>query len=73
MALRQASRVWSTPHIGNIRGRLEEARKTLQLTTKYMNALQEDGERLAEKKMDLQEFVEKLLPLPWREARRAGS
>jgi hypothetical protein len=68
MALRKAARVWSTPHIGNIRGRLEEARKTLHLTTKYMNALQEDGERLAEKPMDLQQFIERLLPMPTEKA-----
>jgi hypothetical protein len=63
-ALRRATRVWSTPHLCNIYWRLDEARKALQLTTNYMRALQEDGERLAEKPMDLQQFIEMLLPLP---------
>lgn len=66
MALKKADRIWSTRHVGNIEGKLEEARYTLGLANSYINALREDSERLANKKMTDAEFkaiVDRVLPI----------
>jgi hypothetical protein len=52
MALSSAERSWSTPHRGDIKTRLEEARQTLQLADQYMVALGETADRLANEKFD---------------------
>lgn len=51
-ALRDASRSWSTPHRGDVRSRLEEARQTLQLAEAYMDTLAETADRMANATMD---------------------
>lgn len=51
MALAGAKRAWSTPHKGNVQGRLEEARQTLMLADRYLVALDEEADRLANEKM----------------------
>ena len=51
-ALSGASRAWSTPHRGDVRSRLDEARQTLQLAEAYMDALAETADRMANAKMD---------------------
>lgn len=53
VALRDAARSWSTPHRGDIKTRLEEARQTLQLADEYLVALDETADRLANEKMDM--------------------
>lgn len=53
LALKDAARSWSTPHRGDIKTRLEEARQTLQLAEQYMIALDEAADRLANEKMDM--------------------
>lgn len=66
MALKKANRVWSTRHIGNIEGKLEEAKYTLGLADEYMTALKEEANRLASKKMNDSEFkaiVDRVLPI----------
>ena len=67
MALNNASRSWSTPHRGNIQMRLDEARQTLQLAEQYMDALNEQAERLAYQKMDnddIQNALNNIFVLP---------
>ena len=66
MALKKANRIWSTRHIGNIQGKLEEARMTLGLADEYLIALNEEANRLATKKMSDIEFtsiVNDILPV----------
>lgn len=61
--LRTAKRVWSTPHVGRIHDRMAEARKTLGLTRSYMQALKEEGERLAVARLDFEKAVRQLVPI----------
>jgi phage/plasmid-like protein (TIGR03299 family) len=66
MALKRANRTWSTRHIGNINGKLEEAKYTLGLADNYMTALKEEANRLVAKKMSNTEFkqiVDRVLPI----------
>lgn len=50
-ALNTAKRSWSTKHMGDIQGRLAEARTTLGLANSYISELQKDAELLAAKKV----------------------
>lgn len=47
LALGQASRKWSTKHIGDIESKMEEARHTLQLADAYMDGLAVVADQLA--------------------------
>lgn len=55
-AIKNASRSWSTRHIGNIGVKLDEARYTLGLANRYMDALNVNANILAKKKMTDSEF-----------------
>ena len=66
MALKNASRSWSTIHAGSMQEKLKEAQRTLELTHIYMNKLSETAEILADKKItnnDVTEFTEMLFPI----------
>ena len=47
LALNQASRKWSTKHIGDIESKMEEARQTLKLAETYMDNLAVVADQLA--------------------------
>jgi phage/plasmid-like protein (TIGR03299 family) len=47
LALDKASRKWSTNHVGNIKGKLDEAKNTLLLADRYMIALKNKAEELS--------------------------
>lgn len=47
LALRTAKRSWSMKHVGALELKLSEARMTLELADRYMLALDEEAERLA--------------------------
>jgi len=49
LALKDAKRMWSTRHVGDIQGKLEEAKQTLGLAEQYMDALVIEAERLVDK------------------------
>lgn len=51
LALNQASRHWSCAHKGDIQGKLEEARYTLESAERYMKALEEEFGELKLKKV----------------------
>lgn len=51
LALSQASRHWSCAHKGDIQGKLEEARYTLESAERYMKALEEEFGELKLKKV----------------------
>jgi phage/plasmid-like protein (TIGR03299 family) len=67
IALSGASRFWSTSHQGDIAKKLEDAQRTLELATKYMDALDEASQRLADIQITkdlLADITTQLFPLP---------
>ena len=67
LALTTAKRSWSTIHAGDINGKMDDARETLQLAGKYMNCLGKEFNNLQQKKISerkVMEFIEELLPEP---------
>lgn len=66
IALSSAQRAWSTKHVGDIKGKLEEARQTLQMANSYMAKLSEQAEVLADTKVDgakVEYIVTSLFPI----------
>lgn len=66
LALKSATRVWSTIHTGNIQNKLEEARKTILMADNYMSNLQKEVEELnkitlSDKKV--YKLIDSLIPL----------
>ena len=67
MALAEAKRAWSTPHLGNIQAKLQEARTTLQIAEEYLVKLDEEADRLANEKMSegqMEQVITLMLPIP---------
>ena len=67
LALSSANRSWSMIHTGDVSGKLDEARETLQLANKYMVELGKEFNNLQSKKLSerqVLEFIEELLPEP---------
>jgi len=64
IALANAKRSWSTVHVGDLQGRVREAAETLGLARKYLWTLKREAAELAEKRISLEEYVAKLLPVP---------
>ncbi len=68
LALSNASRHWSCIHKGDIQSKLEEARYTLENTSAYMNALEEEFGELKLKKVtdqQVREMVDTLAKIEW--------
>ena len=66
LALRKASRSWATRHTGGIFSKLEEAKYTLNLADKYMDALKEEADRLTGVKIadaELEKILEEMFPI----------
>lgn len=66
LALRTTPRIWATMHMGDLATKLEDAKRTLQLSKNYMTAFAAEAERLASIKISDEEFekiVNELLPL----------
>ena len=66
LALARAKRSWSTNHIGDISGKMEDARNTLQLANRYMVELGKGIEQLQRVKLSdkqVLEFVEEFFPV----------
>ena len=57
MALANASRCWSTKHIGDISSKLEEAKHTLIMANNYMKKLDEEADKLANQKISEDEIA----------------
>lgn len=65
-ALETAKRSWSTVHRGNVNSKLAEAKQTLMLADRYLTALDEEADRLANEKMtegEMRDALDKLFPL----------
>ena len=66
LALNQASRKWSTRHVGDIASKLAEAKHTLMLADDYMTKLDVEADKLANIKISTDEtmkMVEELFPI----------
>lgn len=66
MALSQATRCWSTKHIGDISSKLEEAKYTLKLANKYMEKLDEEADKLANQKIsedEIHKILDEMFPI----------
>jgi len=61
-ALSSAKRSWSTPHRGDVKGRLEEAKQTLALADKYLAALDEQADKWANEALPQDYVVSIVLP-----------
>ena len=65
-ALQTADRKWSTAHRGDVMGRLEQARQTLQLADQYLVALDETADKLANEKFSdaqVEKALDEMFPL----------
>lgn len=60
MALSGAKRAWSTPHRGDIKARMEEARQTLLLADAYLKRLDEEADRLANESLSIEQVHDAL-------------
>lgn len=56
LALRKADRIWATKHTRSIFSKMEEAKYTLGLANKYIEELNLEAERLAQKKITINEI-----------------
>lgn len=67
LALSTAKRSWSMIHTGDITGKLDEARETLQLASHYMSELGREFNNLQRKKISekqVMDYIEMLIPEP---------
>lgn len=66
LALATAKRSWSTNHVGNIRGKMEDARYTLLYADRYMTELGKAVDQLNRQKLSdrqVYEYIDALFPL----------
>lgn len=73
IALSTAKRMWSAKHMGDISGKLEEAKETLGLATKYMSELSVEADRLANttiKDEELYKILEEMFPISTEDSNR---
>lgn len=67
LALRNAKRIWTTIHTGDIKSKLDEAKKTLLLAEHYMDKLGNEVDQFSRIKLSdhkVLDFIEQLIPLP---------
>lgn len=72
-ALNSAQRQWSCVHVGDIGGKMDDARNTLLNAERYLGALEEEFGELKLKKMDadkVKEYIEMLLPIDEKDSDR---
>lgn len=67
LALNDAKRIWTTIHTGDIKSKLDEAKKTLLLAEYYMDKLGTEIDRLNKIKLTdakVLEYISELIPMP---------
>ncbi len=67
LALNSAKRIWITIHTGDIKSKLDEAKKTLLLAENYMDKLGAEADRLHKVKITdhrVMEYIDFLIPMP---------
>ncbi len=68
IALDNAKRIWSTKHMGDIKGKLQEAKQTLGMANKYMDELRIEAEKLAQSKItegQIEQVLNELFPIDY--------
>lgn len=68
LALETTKRSWSTRHIGDLAGKLHQAKETLGLAQEYMKKLDEDADRLANTKLsdaEIESIVSFIFPIDY--------
>lgn len=73
MALNSAKRQWSTKHVGDMQSKLEEAKWCLQMADKYMEQLDIEADKLANKKLykeQIDEILDELFPIDENDSER---
>ena len=68
LALETTKRSWSTRHIGDLAGKLHQAKETLGLAQEYMKKLDEDADRLASTKLsdaEIESIVSFIFPIDY--------
>lgn len=76
LAIKHATRSWSTTHVGDIAAKMSQAQKTLGLATSYMHGLNEEANKLVDVKISQNQFIEvlnELLPIDSRTNERAAN
>lgn len=66
IALNTAKRKWSTKHVGDMQSKLEEAKWCLQMADKYMEQLDIEADKLANKtlyKEQIDEILDEMFPI----------
>jgi phage/plasmid-like protein (TIGR03299 family) len=61
--LRAAKRTWSIRHTQSLNGKLDEAAAALGMAQDFGRKFQEDADRLANKKISFEEYLDRLLPM----------
>lgn len=67
LALSNAKRIWTTIHTGDIKSKLDEAKKTLLLAEYYMDKLRIEVDRINRIRIPdhkVMEYIELLIPMP---------
>jgi phage/plasmid-like protein (TIGR03299 family) len=67
LALNDAKRIWATIHTGDIKSKLDEAKKTILLAEHYMSKLGSEIDRLNKIKITdakVMEYISELIPMP---------
>ncbi len=67
LALSTAKRSWATNHVGNIQGKLEDAKSTLLYADRYMSELGKEIDQLNQQKLSdkqVQDYIDALFTLP---------
>lgn len=73
LALNSAQRSWSTKHVGNLDEKLAEARHCLGMANMYMDALNEEADRLANIKLNyeqINEILDQMFPVTEKDSDR---
>ena len=68
LALETTKRSWSTRHIGDLAGKLHQAKETLGLAQEYMKKLDEDADRLSNTKLsdaEIESIVSFIFPIDY--------
>ena len=68
MALSGAKRSWSTRHVGDLQGKLAEAKEALGMAEKYMQILDEEADKMANTKIsdgEIESIVTFLFPIDY--------
>ena len=68
LAIDSAKRIWSTKHMGDLKGKLQEAQETLGMAKNYMEGLRIEAEKLAQAKItegQIEQVLNEMFPIDY--------